>query len=96
MRSTLIEFHRREEKPMWWRMHDWAKAPSDELIDDPGCIHGHCAVGTPAIEKRSLVQTYYFDPTQAYKLEPDDTVMFHSRSQFLSSRRLQWTCPIAN
>jgi len=55
--SDLIEFHRREEKPMEWRMYDRAKASSDELIDDPSCIQGVCAVGTPAIEKQSLVQT---------------------------------------
>ena len=74
--ADLIEFHRREEKPMWWRMYDRAKASSDELIDDPGCIQGVYAVGVPAIEKQSLVQTYSFDSTQACKVEPDDTVMF--------------------
>jgi hypothetical protein len=26
--------------------------------------------------KQSLVQTYHFDPTQACKVDPDDTVMF--------------------
>ena len=72
----LIEFHRREEKPMWWRMYDRAKASSDELIDDPGCIQGVYAVGIPTIEKQSLVQTYNFDPAQACKLESDDTMMF--------------------
>jgi hypothetical protein len=50
---------------MWWRMYDRAKASSDELIDDLGCIQGVCAVGTPAIEKQSLVQTYNFNSTQA-------------------------------
>ena len=74
--ADLIEFHRREEKPMWWRMYDRAKASSDELIDDPGCIQGVCAVGAPIIEKQSLVQTCHFDSTQACKVEPDDTVMF--------------------
>jgi RNase_H superfamily/AAA domain len=74
--SDLIEFHRREEKPMWWRMYDRAKASSDELIDDPGCIQGVCAVGAPIIEKQSLMQTYHFDSTQACKVEPNDTVMF--------------------
>ena len=61
---------------MWWRMYDRAKASSDELNDDPGCIQGVCAVGAPIIEKQSLVQTYHFDSTQACKAEPDDTVMF--------------------
>jgi predicted RecB family nuclease len=60
--SDLVEFHRREEKPMWWRMYDRAKASLDELIDDPGCIQGVCAVGTPIIEKQSLVQPFRFHP----------------------------------
>ena len=74
--GDLIEFHRREEKPMWWRMFDRAAASSAELIDDPGCIQGVHAVGFPAIEKRSLVQIYSFDSTQACKLEADDAIMF--------------------
>lgn len=74
--TDLIEFHRREQKPMWWRMFDRAKASSDELIDDPGCIQGVRAVESPTIEKKSFVQTYEFDPTQACKLEGDDGLIF--------------------
>jgi predicted RecB family nuclease len=74
--ADLVEFHWREQKPMWWRMYDRAKASSDELVDDPGCIQGVYGVGVPIIEKQSLVQTYQFDPTQACKVELDDTVMF--------------------
>lgn len=66
--ADLIDFHRREEKPMWWRMFDRAKATADELHDDSGCVEGVHAVGSPVPEKRSLIQTYRFDPSQECKL----------------------------
>ncbi len=66
--ADLIEFHRREDKPMWWRMFDRAKATPEELRDDPGCIEGVQAQGTSRTEKKSLVQSYSFDPSQECKL----------------------------
>jgi len=76
--ADLIDFHRREEKPMWWRMFDRATATSEELRDDPGCIEGIQAVGSPTTEKQSFVQTYRFDPSQECKLAAGDRskVMF--------------------
>lgn len=66
--ADLTDFHRREEKPVWWRMFDRAQATSEELRDDTGCIEGVVATGTPWTEKRSLVQSYTFDPQQECKL----------------------------
>ncbi|MEO8328129.1 MAG: TM0106 family RecB-like putative nuclease, partial [Nitrospirota bacterium] len=76
--ADVIDFHRREEKPMWWRMFDRATATSEELRDDPACIQGMYAMGSPMPEKLSLVQTYSFDPSQECKLAAGDTskVMF--------------------
>ena len=76
--ADVIDFHRREEKPMWWRMFDRATATSEELRDDPACIQGIDAMGSPMPEKLSLVQTYSFDPSQECKLAAGDTskVMF--------------------
>ena len=76
--ADLCDFHRREEKPMWWRMFDRAAATAEELRDDPGCIEGVQAVGSPAAEKQSLAQTYRFDPSQECKLAAGDrsSVMF--------------------
>jgi predicted RecB family nuclease len=76
--ADLIDFHRREEKPMWWRMFDRAAATSEELRDDPGCIEGVQAVGSPEPEKQSLAQNYRFDPFQECKLAAGDRskVMF--------------------
>lgn len=76
--ADLIDFHRREEKPMWWRMFDRAEATAEELRDDSGCIEGIRAVGTPVDEKQSIIQTYWFDPAQECKLAAGEktNVMF--------------------
>jgi len=70
--ADLIDFHRREEKPMWWRMFDRAAATSEQLRDDPGCIEGIQAVGSPVPETKSLIQAYRFDPAQECKLAAGD------------------------
>ncbi|WNM57870.1 TM0106 family RecB-like putative nuclease [Candidatus Nitrospira allomarina] len=76
--ADVVDFHRREEKPMWWRMFDRATATPEELRDDPACLQGICAVGPPMPEKLSLVQEYRFDPSQECKLTSGDKskVMF--------------------
>lgn len=76
--ADLIDFHRREEKPMWWRMFDRSVSTPDVLRDDHGCIEGVLADGEPVVEKQSLVQTYRFDPSQECKLVANDKskVMF--------------------
>lgn len=76
MLADLTDFHRREEKPMWWRMFDRAQATSEELRDDTGCIEGIVATGSPWTEKLSLVQAYTFDPSQECKRTEEDKVMF--------------------
>lgn len=76
--ADLIDFHRREQKPVWWRMFDRAEATPDELRDDHGCVEGVRAYGEPRVEKKSLVQRYRFDPSQECKLAAGDfsKVMF--------------------
>lgn len=66
--GDLVEFHRREQKPIWWRMFDRAAATPEERRDDPGCIEGIEITGMPTPVKQSLVQTYRFDPAQECKL----------------------------
>ena len=69
--ADLVDFHRREEKPMWWRMFDRAEAGERDLWDDSGCVQGVEAAGSPETEKRSRIQTYRFDPSQECKLAAD-------------------------
>lgn len=74
--ADLLEFHRREQKPVWWRMFDRADALPDERRDDPGCIEDIEAQGTCVPDKKSLVQAYHFDPSQECKLGEGDAVRF--------------------
>ncbi|MGD9851062.1 MAG: TM0106 family RecB-like putative nuclease [Nitrospirales bacterium] len=87
--ADVIDFHRREEKPMWWRMFDRATAMSEELRDDAGCIEGVQLMGSPSPERQSLVQTYLFDPSQECKLVAGDRskVMFthHLKAKLMLS-----------
>jgi uncharacterized protein len=85
--ADLIDFHRREEKPMWWRMFDRASATPEELRDDPGCIEGVQAVGSPAPEKQSFIQQYRFDPAQECKLAAGDS----SRAMFSHNLKAKLT-----
>ena len=74
--GDLVDFHRRELKPMWWKMFDRADASAEELRDDSSCIEGLKAVGDCVAEKKSFLQKYTFDPSQECKLGTDDRVMF--------------------
>ena len=74
--GDLVDFHRRELKPMWWKMFDRADASAEELRDDSGCIEGLKAVGDCVAEKKSFLQKYTFDPSQECKLGTDDRIMF--------------------
>lgn len=74
--ADVMDFHRREQKPMWWRMFDRAAALPEDRRDDQGCIEGIQDDGPCASEKQSLVQTYRFDPSQECKLGKEDKVRF--------------------
>ncbi|MGB8473692.1 MAG: TM0106 family RecB-like putative nuclease, partial [Candidatus Acidiferrum sp.] len=85
--ADLIEFHRREQKPLWWRMFDRRDATQDELRDDPGCIEGIEAHGNPTVEKKSLVQAYRFDPSQECTLAGGEK----SKAMFAHDLNLKFT-----
>ena len=67
--AWLVEFHRREEKPMWWRMFDRHARTEDELARDLDCLTGLTRTGTaPRSIKKSSALQYAFDPDQDTKL----------------------------
>ena len=66
--SQLIDFHRREQKPQWWKVFDCQQMDLQELIEDGECIggmtfHPECQ---PYPDKQSLVYTYVY-PEQETK-----------------------------
>ncbi len=66
----LVGFHRREEKPMWWRMFERHEMSVEERYDDLDCLAGLVRTETPARAiKRSTALEYAFDPDQDTRLE---------------------------
>ncbi len=74
--AWLVEFHRREDKPMWWQYFARHDMTVSELWEDMDCLAGLEAVGTPKAVKRSFVFPYEFNPDQDSKLHEGKTVGF--------------------
>ncbi len=78
--AFLLEFYRREAKPIWWRRFDRQQSEEQVLIDDPECLGGLVRTGTPARRlpppKRSTGYEYRFDPQQETKFREGDTCTF--------------------
>ncbi|RUR19924.1 TM0106 family RecB-like putative nuclease [Legionella sp. km535] len=66
-----LEFHRRENKPVFWRMFDRQGLSEEELLHDIDCLA--CCQRTekpgykPKPSMRNLVYEYSFDPDQEFK-----------------------------
>src|SRR5579872_5034858 len=71
--AHLLEFHRREQKPLWWFLFERAGMTDQELIEDPDCLGGlERTSAPPEIVKRSLRYEFRFDPAQESKLRDGD------------------------
>lgn len=67
--AQLLEFHRRELKPVFWAKFDRAKRTDEELMEDLSCLGGLTKVaGRPIPVAQSFCFKYRFDPTQDTKL----------------------------
>ena len=63
--GQLLEFHRREGKPVWWSLFDRDEMDDDQRTDDPGCLAGLLRdAGPPVSIKKSIGYWYRFDPSQ--------------------------------
>ena len=69
----LVEFHRREEKPMWWRKFDRHEMTVEDRIDDRDCLAALTRTDVPARAiKRSQELQYSYDPGQETKRRAGD------------------------
>ncbi len=85
--ANLVDFHRRESKPIWWKFFERCASESEVLRDDNGCIADAEATGDPVPEKRSFLQEYRFDPVQECKLsagERKNVAFSHSKETRLN------------
>ncbi|GHF12537.1 nuclease [Kordiimonas sediminis] len=67
-----LEFHRRENKPTWWRLFDRMGQTELELYDDMDCLVGLKRTAEPekktSTRKDALsIWRYRFDPNQPYR-----------------------------
>ncbi len=61
----LVEFHRREEKPMWWRMFNRHEMTVEDRKEDRDCLGGLSRTNRPAWTiKKSAGHEYSYDATQ--------------------------------
>ncbi len=73
--ADLLDWHRREDKPVWWEyFHRVYDCVEDDLFEDTEAISGLDYVGEARREKRSTVHRYRFDPGQEFKLRAGDVV----------------------
>jgi uncharacterized protein len=73
--AWLLGYHRREDKPMWWRFFDRFESSAEELYEDADCLANVSRTSTPPVPvKKSQLVEYAFDPEQDTKLEKGDNV----------------------
>ena len=69
----LVEYHRREEKPMWWRKFDRHEMTVEERYEDKDCLAGLARTERATWPiKKSAGYEYRFDPAQETKVEAGD------------------------
>jgi uncharacterized protein len=67
--AWLLEFHRRDDKPMWWRYFERLGAEPEILKTDMDCLASLVRTATPPRKvQRSMAMEYAFDPEQDTKL----------------------------
>ena len=72
----LLEFHRRESKPVFWKMFQRQTMNEEELYEDLDCLASVVRTDIPPeTVKRSLVYEYSFDPDQDTKLHKGSKCM---------------------
>ena len=70
--AYLLDFHRREDKSMWWEFFHRCGFSEEELVADRTTLGGLTHVGEVGQVKRSVVHRYRF-PEQPHEIEVGDS-----------------------
>lgn len=73
--GQLLDWHRREAKPEWWRYYDLLGKPIEELVASPEALGDLTYVGPVREVKRSVVHRYRHDPDQEHKFKSGDAAV---------------------
>ena len=68
----LLDFHRREDKPQWWRYFFLRERPMEELVAASDALGGLEWVGVVGSVKQSVVHRYRYDPEQEHPFKAGD------------------------
>ncbi|AWB32756.1 TM0106 family RecB-like putative nuclease [Orrella marina] len=79
--AWMLEFHRRESKPVFWRLFDRLGQDHHELEDDIDCVANCVRTARepflPTSRARNHAYEYRFNPDQEFKPPRDDKAPFH-------------------
>lgn len=67
--AQLLDWHRRSDKPSWWRFFDLKESPLEELIRDGSALADLRYEGPVGEIKSSIVHRYSYDPAQEHKFD---------------------------
>ena len=74
MLSNLCLFHKREDKPVWWRLFDRIERTDADLVDDLDCLGELISTGNKVVlTARSNGFEYSFDSAQESKIKEGDS-----------------------
>lgn len=75
--AHVLEFHRREDKPIWWALFDRSASTDAELEEDADCLASLERTDKPPVPvKRSLEYEYQFNPKQETRLREGDSCYY--------------------
>jgi predicted RecB family nuclease len=69
--ADLLDWHRREARPGWWRYFSLRTLSPGELIDEPDALGGLTGGDVVAEVKKSVVRRFFF-PAQEHRFAPGD------------------------
>ena len=73
--SNLCLYHKRENKPAYWRLFDRLESTDEDLVSDLDCLGDLVATGEiEEVTARSSAYYYTFDPNQDTKLKRGDQI----------------------
>ena len=70
--AHLLDFHRREDKSMWWEFFERCGFTAEEHVEDRATLGGLTYAGAVEQVKRSVIHRYRF-PAQPHEIEAGDT-----------------------
>ena len=62
--AQMLEYHRRENKSMWWRYFAWLEMSDEELLEDSSALGGLEYVGVVGEVRQSDIHRYRFPPQE--------------------------------